>query len=128
MAAGSVALIHSHGVIHADISVRNFLVADDLSIRLCDISGSAIGNEEPFVEEDHYRMSPNSARSIKIDIFALGCPIFKITTDLLPYDEINDCEEVASRYTAVRFPNLAGITYRGVIYKCWTSHVQMLIN
>lgn len=38
----SIEFIHSKGVLQADISARNFLVADDLSILLCDFSGLMI--------------------------------------------------------------------------------------
>ncbi|PGG99166.1 hypothetical protein AJ79_08658 [Helicocarpus griseus UAMH5409] len=53
-AIDAVAFIHTYGVTHADISPRNFLVADALSIKLCDFAGSAIGDLRPLVEEDRY--------------------------------------------------------------------------
>lgn len=80
--------------VHVDISTRNFLVAD-LSIKLCDFFGSAIGvgGQDTLVsEEDRYRIAPDSPRSTATDIFALGCLIFKITTGLRPYDEIGDSD------------------------------------
>lgn len=65
-AINAVTFIHTHGVIHADISPRNFLVADDLSIQLCDFAGSAIGDLRPLVEEeDRYRISPLSPRTFQ---------------------------------------------------------------
>ena len=123
-AASAIAILHSNGVVHADISTRNFLVADDLSIKLCDFSGSKIGDLEPFVEEeDRYRMSPWTARSKMTDIFALGCLIYEISTGLRPYHEIDDehYEEIERRYAAQEFPCLDGIRYQDIIYKCWTS-------
>lgn len=123
-ATSAVAVVHCHDVVHADISARNFLVADDLSIKLCDFSGSGIGELEPFMEEeDRYRMSPYSVRSTKTDIFALGCLIFEVSTGLRPYDEIDDAhyEEIENRYTAQVFPCLNGLRYRNIIHKCWTS-------
>lgn len=123
-AASAIAILHSHGIVHADISTRNFLVADDLSIKLCDFSGSKIGDLEPFVEEeDRYRVSPWTARSTMTDIFALGCLIFEISTGLRPYNEIDDehYEEIERRYAAQEFPCLDGLRYQNIIYKCWTS-------
>jgi serine/threonine protein kinase len=46
-AVSAVAFIHQHSVIHGDISARNFLVADYLSLKLCYFAGSGIGNEMP---------------------------------------------------------------------------------
>lgn len=121
-AIDAITLIHSHGVIHADISPRNFLVAEDLSIKLCDFAGSVIDELEPLVEEeDRYRISPWSPRTFKTDLFALGCLIYEISTGVRPYNEIDDLEEVARLYTAQIFPKLDGLRYRDMIYKCWTS-------
>ncbi|RJE18117.1 Protein tyrosine kinase, partial [Aspergillus sclerotialis] len=120
-AIGAVALIHSYGVIHADISPRNFLVAEDLSIKLCDFAGSIIGDLEPLVEEeDRYRISPWSPRTFKTDLFALGCLIYEISTGVRPYNEIDDHEEIERLYSANLFLNLEGLRYGDVINKCWT--------
>lgn len=121
-AIDAVALIHSYGVIHADISPRNFLVAEDLSIKLCDFAGSAIGDLRPLVEEeDRYRISPWSPRSFKTDVFALGCLIYEISTGVRPYNEIDEHEEIERLYSATEFPSLDGFKYRDVINRCWTS-------
>ncbi|RHZ73336.1 hypothetical protein CDV55_107626 [Aspergillus turcosus] len=121
-AIDAISLIHSCGVIHADISPRNFLVADDLSIKLCDFAGSAIGDLQPLVEEeDRYRISPWSPRTFKTDLFALGCLIYEISTGMRPYNEIEDTEEVGKLYNAQVFPKLDGLKYEKIIYKCWTS-------
>lgn len=122
-AVDAIALVHSFGVIHADISTRNFLVADDLSIKLCDFSGSAISGETSLVsEEDRYQMAPDSPRSIATDIFALGCLVFEITTGLRPYDEISDDDyrEIERRYSIGHFPSVDGLPYQEIIHKCWT--------
>ena len=127
MAAEAISSIHRFEIIHADISARNFLVADDLSIKLCDFSGSAIGNQIPLVaEEDRYQMAPDSPRSTTTDIFAFGCLIFEIVTGHRPYDSIEDenIQEVQRRYTAALYPCLDGIPFREVIYKCWTCQYQ----
>jgi len=122
-AVDSIILIHKYGVIHAYISPRNFLVAQDLSIQLCDFSGSAIGDLEALVqEEDRYRLFPWSPRSVQTDLFALGCLIFEISTGVRPYDDIDDqnYEEIGRRYTARSFPSLDGNPYRDATLKCWT--------
>lgn len=45
-----IAHIHSFGVIHADISPRNFLVTDDFAIKLCDFGGSGFKDLAPISE------------------------------------------------------------------------------
>ncbi|TPX26941.1 hypothetical protein DIZ76_012405 [Coccidioides immitis] len=123
-AIDSIAVIHAYGVIHADISPRNFLVADDLSIKLCDFAGSAIGDLQPLVEEeDRYRISPLSPRNFKTYLFALGCLIYEISTGIRPYHEI-DTEEIEKLYKAHIFPKLDGLKYQNIIYKCWTSQYE----
>ncbi|PYI37004.1 kinase-like protein [Aspergillus indologenus CBS 114.80] len=121
-AIDAVNWIHTYGVVHADISPRNFLVADDLSIKLCDFAGSAIRDLRPLIEEeDRYRLSPLTPRTCKTDLFALGCLIYEISTGRRPYEEIEDTEEVEKLYHARQFPNLDGLKYQSIIYKCWTS-------
>lgn len=123
-AIDAVALIHSYGVIHADISPRNFLVADGQSLKLCDFPGSAIGDLEPLVmQEDRYRVSW-SPRTFKTDLFALGCLIYELSTGTLPYGEIDDDQEIERLYNEEIFPSLEALRYRDVIHKCWTSQYE----
>jgi serine/threonine protein kinase len=121
-AASSITLIHGYGIIHADISVRNFLIADDLLPKLFDIFGSAIGEEDSMIlEEDRYHIAPGSPRSTTPDIFTLGCLFFEIATGQRPYNEIDDDEEIQQRYRDGQFPCLKGVLHNEIIYKCWTS-------
>ncbi|KAJ5942306.1 hypothetical protein N7516_002474 [Penicillium verrucosum] len=127
MAVSAISSLHSTGVIHADISARNFLVANDLSIKLCDFSGSSIGDQLPLVEEeDRYRTTPDSPRSQATDIFALGCLIFEITTGIRPYNEIPDdeFERIEYLYSIGQYPCLRGNHYEAIIHKCWTSQYK----
>ncbi|KXG52065.1 uncharacterized protein PGRI_083490 [Penicillium griseofulvum] len=126
-AASAISILHRFGVIHSDISARNFLVADDLSIKLCDFSGSAIGGQESLVqEEDRYRMASDAPRSTTTDIFALGCLIFEIMTGLRPYDEIDDdsYQEIESNYASGKFPSIDALPYQEIIHKCWTCQYE----
>ncbi|KAJ5153720.1 uncharacterized protein N7500_009159 [Penicillium coprophilum] len=128
-AASAISILHRYGVIHSDISARNFLVADDLSIKLCDFSGSAIEEQGSLVqEEDRYRMAPDSPRSTMTDIFAFGCLIFEITTGHRPYEEIDDenYQEIESRYADGQYPCIDGLPYQEVMYKCWTCRYKNL--
>lgn len=53
----AIAHIHTHGVIHADINARDFLVAVDLSIKLCDFAGLAIGGLESLWFQKRFGIS-----------------------------------------------------------------------
>ncbi|KAL2822773.1 kinase-like protein [Aspergillus cavernicola] len=108
-AIDAIILVHDHGVIYAGIGTRNFLVAEDLSIKLCDFAGSVIGDQATLVEEkDRYRIAPRSPRTVKTDLFALGCLIYEISSGAHPYSEIEDLDEVARLYAAQVFPPLDG--------------------
>ncbi|OOF98229.1 hypothetical protein ASPCADRAFT_395030 [Aspergillus carbonarius ITEM 5010] len=127
-AVSAIQFIHHHSIIHGDISARNFLVADDLTIKLCDFAGSGIGNTPAVIaEEDRYRKSPDSPRSFQTDVFALGCLIFEIVVGSRPYEEINDedWEVIAENYDRGIFPPTEGLKYGDIIYKCWTSQYMV---
>ncbi|KAE8356785.1 kinase-like protein, partial [Aspergillus coremiiformis] len=119
----AVAYIHSLGIIHADISPRNFLVADDLTLKLCDFGGSGFLDLSPISEEeDHYRIFPGTLRSFQTDVFALGCLMYEIAVGTKPYEEIDedDWEQISSNYATGKFPCLDGLKYQRIIHKCWT--------
>ncbi|KAJ5112873.1 hypothetical protein N7456_001407 [Penicillium angulare] len=120
----AIATIHAHGVVHSDISARNFLVADDFSIKLCDFAGSgtdsleSLAQEESPEEESPYQIFPWSPRTNKTDLFALGSFIYEVSTGLRPFVDIDD-EEIERRYAAQIFPCLDGLKYCEIISKCW---------
>lgn len=106
--------IHTYGIIHSDISARNFLVDDDLSIKLCNFAGSRINDLESLVgEESAYHSSPSLPRTFKTDIFALGSLIYEISTGIRPFAGIDD-DEIEKRYTA----------QQDIISKCWRSQCR----
>ncbi|PYH40118.1 kinase-like protein [Aspergillus saccharolyticus JOP 1030-1] len=113
----AVAFIHEHSVIHGEMSARNFLVADDLSLKLCDFVGSEIGSDKPplITEEDRYRKSPNLPRSVQTDLFALGCLMYEIMVGKRPYkeDDHEDWENIAEKYERGVFSCLRGFKLLG---------------
>ena len=84
----SIAHIHSHGVQHRDLSVRNLFLFDELHVKLGDFGASALeGYDFPttFCEGTQYEL-PNRGRGFhdrpmkKRDLFALGSAIYEITS------------------------------------------------
>jgi serine/threonine protein kinase len=120
-AIDAVITIHACGVIHCDISPRNFLVSDDLSIQVCDFAGSQINGLKWLAEEEtRYRLPlpPSCPRSIVSDLFALGSLIYEISTGTCPFPELDD-DEIEKRYASQIFPSLDTLKYGKVISKCW---------
>ena len=122
-AVEAVNFIHSMGVLHADISARNFLVASDLSLKLCDFAGSSLDDLPALVSEEvRYRKVSGVAipfNTVATDAFALGSLIFEIITGTLPYDHVVEDTEVESRYRKMVFPSTEDLEFGCVIRKCW---------
>jgi serine/threonine protein kinase len=113
--------IHSQGVFQGDVSARNLLVADNLSIVLSDFSGSKIGDEESLVRPET-RYEKQGAEVIRIsratDIFAIGSLIYEIITGKPPYDELED-DDVEKLFKRAEFPSTANIYLGSIIRGCW---------
>lgn len=113
--------IHSYQVVQGDVSARNFLVTDDLSIVLSDFSGSKIGDEECFVRpETRYEKQGTIKISKTPDIFAIGSLIYEIVTERPPYDELEE-DEVEKCFKRAEFPSTADVPLGAVIKGCWAA-------
>jgi hypothetical protein len=98
-------------------------VADDLSLVLCDFSGSAIGDQDALVgQEMRYRKVDGVEPfriSVATEIFAIGSLIYEIITRKRPYDEIKDEDEIKGLFGAQIFPLTVYIPLGSIINKCW---------
>jgi len=119
--------IHGKGVIQADVSTRNFLVSNDLSLLLCDFAGSKIGDKKNLVRpETCYEKFHASGRmpiSIETEIFAIGSLIYEISTGKKPYDEKTD-EEVESLFMRNVFPDTGDVLFGSIVKKCWYGEFE----
>jgi len=118
--------IHSREVFQGDVSARNFLVADDLSIVLSDFSGSKIRDEESLVRPET-RYEKQGEELIKIsratDIFAIGSLIYEIVTGKPPYDKLED-EDVEKLFKRAEFPSTADVYLGEIIRGCWIGDYE----
>lgn len=125
----AVDFIHHKGVIHSDLSARQFLVDRQLNVKLADFGGSSLHGSEAIVMENatHFLLrdeeSPNTVQS---DIFALGSTIYEILVGQKPYEGKSD-EEVQQLFSEMLFPSLEiikDITWKSFIQRCWMCQYE----
>ncbi|KAF1813848.1 hypothetical protein P152DRAFT_501460, partial [Eremomyces bilateralis CBS 781.70] len=122
-AGGSITLIYFKHVIQGDVSARDFLVDNDLSILLCDFSGSALNDKEPWVVGmDHFEVS------ITTEIFSFCSLIFDIMTRRRPYDEIEHSDEAERLCGEEMFPPMDDVPFRDIILKCWKGGYTTVVE
>lgn len=137
----AVVVIHSFGVIHSDLALRQFLVDDNFNLRLGDFNCSqcsgypALGYEKAShcLPRDHEL--PNTETS---DTFALGSTLYELVTGRAPYSELNTIEsddrdsikaqirrqhevvdiEIEKRYRKQQFPDVTEIQRGDIILSC----------
>ncbi|KAI9791930.1 MAG: hypothetical protein M1835_008166 [Candelina submexicana] len=128
-AAEAIAYIHTKKVIHCDIGLRNFLLDQNLDVKLSDFQGvyvdpgGVIFNGFALENVKAYLPRPSTYSDEKSDLFALGTAIYEIMTSHEPFPDLNefdDEEEIEKRYIEGRFPVVDNVLGGDVIYKCWS--------
>ncbi|KAL4800900.1 kinase-like domain-containing protein [Aspergillus venezuelensis] len=141
----AVVVIHSRGVIHSDLALRQFFVDDDLNLRLGDFNASqypdhpALGYEKASHCLPRDYTTPNTE---KTDIFAMGSTLYELVVGKEPCTELwtSDPEpgprdydairaqvyrqhqagpEIEKRFKEGRFPNVSDVFRGDVISGCW---------
>ena len=138
----AVIVIHSFGVIHSDLALRQFFVDNNFDLRLGDFNSSqcpgypALGYEKASHCLPRDYELPNSEAS---DIFALGSTLYELVSGMAPYSELNPAESddpeaikaqirrqhavidyvIEERYKAQQFPDVTGIWNGEIILGCW---------
>jgi serine/threonine protein kinase len=128
-AAEAVAYIHTKKVIHCDISTRNFLLDENLDVKLSDFQGiytdpdGAIWNGQALENVKAYLPRPSNHSDESSDLFALGSAIYEIMVGHEPFpelDELDDEDEIEERYQDKRFPSVDSVVGGDIILRCWS--------
>ncbi|OBT87958.1 hypothetical protein VE02_04514 [Pseudogymnoascus sp. 03VT05] len=125
-AAEGLALLHEHGIWHCDVRALNFLLDEELRLKIIDFEGSSIdGGEAGAVESTRFFL-PREWRELstaRTEVFALGSLFYEIMTGGEPYAELGD-EEVTERFGSKEFPDVGGLVCGDVMMKCWLGEVE----
>ncbi|KAJ6070564.1 hypothetical protein N7467_011883 [Penicillium canescens] len=138
----AVVVIHSFGVIHSDLALRQFFVDDNLDLRLGDFNSSQCAGHPALGYEKASHCLPRDyelPNTESTDIFALGSTLYELVAGKAPYGELNVAEsddpesikaqiqrqhevidfEIEERYKRQQFPDVTGYQRGDVILGCW---------
>lgn len=106
-----IARCHRRGVLIFDVALRNFLLADDFSLRLIDFSNSALAPDGVNVT-----ISGVDGCTVPLDLLHLSNIIYSIST----WRKFSiDCAFESKWPSTDQMPDLAGLDCETVIRKCW---------
>ncbi|KAI1499571.1 kinase-like protein [Biscogniauxia marginata] len=124
-AAEALAVIHGVGVTHNDVAPRNFLLDEDLDLRICDFAGSSLPDGTwtsstcaPGPRYESRAWSRDYVPTQADDIFALGSVMYFIMAGEEPCSDLDD-EEVEHRFENRDFPASGHLCCGTVIQDCW---------
>ncbi|KAF2462708.1 uncharacterized protein BDR25DRAFT_155280, partial [Lindgomyces ingoldianus] len=120
-----ISFTQSMGVYQCDISTRNFLVGDDLSLVLNDFSGSRVGDKAELVgpetsyakalQDDQYGTLQGC---IEGEVFSIGSLLYEILTGQKPYSNLSD-SEITHLFQQGSFPTTSTLALGTIIQDCW---------
>ncbi|KAL4790099.1 kinase-like domain-containing protein [Aspergillus venezuelensis] len=125
-AAERLALLHSHEIIHCDISPRNFFLDSNMVLKIADFGGASIRGAKPSATPETRSRHP--AYDWKIppvlgdDVFSLRSLIYFFMTRVCPYEGLSS-DEVEARYDEQQFPDIVSLPLNATGQKCLTISV-----
>jgi serine/threonine protein kinase len=126
-AAEGLQLLHSADIMHCDIEPKNFLLDENLGLRIIDFGGSSVRGSRatacPGTRFEPPHFDWNSPQTIKDDLFSFGSTIYYILTGERPYQEVPS-DEVRRRYELYEFPDVSAISCGDIIERCWRGQIS----
>ncbi|EGU73644.1 hypothetical protein HZS61_002287 [Fusarium oxysporum f. sp. conglutinans] len=123
-AAQGLQLLHRFGVVHCDVGPHNFLLDQDLQLKIADFAGSSLDGSSTNIRPGSRYKAPNTPKNapgnptIHDDIFALGSTMYYIMEGKAPFEEFQS-EEVQNKFQARDFPDLGATPCAEIIRDCW---------
>lgn len=109
--------IHSSNVLVDDIALRNFLIADDMSLKMIDFGQCSL-----FPQDIDITTASDNGMTVQADLFHLGCLVYSIMA-WRKY-ECNLFERHFQRPALDDLPVLDHLLFRQAIKKCWTAQYR----
>ncbi|KAF3356693.1 hypothetical protein VdG1_03630 [Verticillium dahliae VDG1] len=124
-AAQALAAVHGAGVTHRDVAPRNYILTQELDLRICDFAGSstmdnAVTEHAPGPGFQRQPWGPADVVTQADDIFGLGSVIYYIMTDEEPYQGL-DNDEVDRRFWRQEFPRVDHLDGGSIIKGYWND-------
>ncbi|POR30943.1 3-phosphoinositide-dependent protein kinase 1 [Tolypocladium paradoxum] len=121
-AARALTVVHAAGVIHCDITPRNFLLNAQLDLHIADFAGCSISGSAPLIAPGSRYQPPGGNWKRKAmeedDVFALGSVFYFIMVGTEPYADLEE-EEVHDLFQRAKFPNVDQLACGRIIRGCW---------
>ena len=126
-ASEGLSVLHAAGVIHCNISPRNFLLDRDLDLKIADFGGSSLSGSMPSAAaETRFRWPVEDWDALPTfgdDVFGLGSLIYFIMTGVYPYGDVAS-DEVEKLYGAHTYPDVTHLGCEDIITRCWGREVS----
>ncbi|KAI5236611.1 hypothetical protein E4T42_09399 [Aureobasidium subglaciale] len=119
--------LHSKSVIHCNIKPDNFLLDEDLHLKISDFAGSSLSGSRALVCGSSRFLRPTMPGTpceVQDDIFGLGSTIYTIITGTEPFGELESAE-VEARFWAAEFPDTSDVLFGDVIRSCWSGRASI---
>lgn len=126
-AAEGLTAVHSIGVVHCDVSPRNFLLDATLNLKISDFGGASLSGSAPSAVAEfrfrHPQFDWDATTEFADDVFSLGSLIYFIMTGSHPYAD-RDSDDVEKLYLNRYFPDVTQLICGSIMYRCWALSVS----